>query len=471
MRFLKDKFSFSKKKLIPYLLLLILILFILIMRFWPQSHEFGKRADRDYIARLRALQTMLDKSQEGSKKSTASRDKEKDLEKLAEYESFYQSGTELYKKAKLIEAANSFERALKAKDTKEVRTTISQIYNLLAMREIENKNYDGAIKYFEKSFEISRNDQSLLGIANVYILKEDLNSALSTLEKSLDIYSKNPKIYHHLGQIYYQKGDIEKAINYWKKTLELDPSDIQTEMILNKAKMNLGIDDSLLKIGAKNFQIDFQGKQNEIAQEIVLTLFQRASEKVGKDLNIYPSSKLKILLDFNTMLNIENQNPNKNLTIDIERIKVPLSGFKKATEVMERAITYSYTKFTILDYMNRRCPAWFSEGLSLYEANEINIKQIELIKDMIKSGSFIKLEDLNPSFQSPEKKDLSLAYAVSFAAVDYLINKYGLTSIRELIAKVRAGESFEEGIKSVLNLSPADLQRNWESYLKEQYKI
>ena len=471
MNFLKDKFPFSKKNLIPFLLVLTVIFYVLIIKFSNKDFRTRNETGKNYLARLNAIQAMLE-SKEGSKKKVKpSADNEKNLERLAEYESFYQEGIELYKKLNLIESALSFQKALKAKDTKEARTAISQIYNLLGMKETEKNNYDGAIEFFKKSFDILQNNQSLMETANAYILKQEPDNALSALEKSNTLYPENPRTYFHMGQIYYQKGNIEKTLEIWEHALELDPKDSQTEISLNKAKMKLGIDGALLKKGVGNFQVDSQNDNDKITKDIVLTLFQQAYEKIENDFGIYPSKKLKILLDFNVAFINEGQNPNKNITIDNDKIKIPVSGLKNVTEAIRKAITYSYTKFTVTDYTKGRCPGWFSEGISLYESDKIDVNHIRLIQEMLSTGRFIKIQTLSPSFQNLEKKDLSLYYASSITIVDYIANKYGKSSVRDLISAVKGGTSFEDGLFSVLNLSSNELQNDWEKYLKEKYGI
>lgn len=471
MNFSKDKFPFSKKNLIPFLLILTVIFYVLIIKFSTKDFRTRNETGKNYKTRLNAIQSMLESKDGSKKKVKPSADNEKNLESLAEYESFYQEGIELYKKLNLIEAALSFQKALKAKDTKEARTAISQIYNLLGMKETEKNNYDGAIEFFKKSFDILQNNQSLMETANAYILKQDPDNALSALEKSNSLYPENPRTYYHMGQFYYQKGNIEKTLELWEHALELDPKDSQTEISLNKAKIKLGIDGALLKKGVENFQVDSQNENNKITKDIVLTLFQQAYEKIENDFEIYPSKKLKILLDFNVAFINEGQNPNKNITIDNDKIKIPVSGLKNVTEAIRKAITYSYTKFTVTDYTKGRCPGWFSEGISLYESDKIDVNHIRLIQEMLRTGRFIKIQDLSPSFQNLEKKDLSLYYASSITIVDYIINKYGKFSVRDLISAVKGGTSFEYGLFSVLNLSSNNLQNDWEKYLKREYGI
>lgn len=470
MKFPKDQSFLSKKYLLLYFSILLLLLSFPI-RFFLIGHKKERTYNKEYSLRLKAVETLINKSQKDKKNSKSLDNKSKNMEKVAEYEYFYQKGTESYQMGKLADAANSFEKALKAKDTPEVKSLISQIYNLLGMKETESRNYDKAIEFFEKSFNILNNFQSLLGISNAYILKGDLDKALYTLGKTSELYPENTMVYYNLGQIYYQKGDEEKATTYWKKALELDPRDTKSETALKNVRTDLGVDENLLKKGTNNFQFDLSGTPNSFTKDIILTLLQQSYEKIAKDLNIFPSAKINIFLDFNTMFNPQDQIPNKNIVIGKDKIKIPVAGFKKSTDQMEKAIIYSYTKFMISDYTNGKCPVWFAEGLSLYESSKVNTVYAGLIRDMISSGKFIKLEALNLPFQNLEKNNIPLAYALSTVAVDLIINKYGIASVRELLAKVKGGESFENGIISAFNLYQDNFQKIFEAYLKEKYKI
>ena len=470
MKFLKDRYLPSKKHLILYFSILLLLLSFPI-RFFLISHMKEKTYNKEYSLRLKAVQTLIDKPQKGKNNLKSADNKNKDLERVAEYEYFYQKGAALYQMGKLEDATNSFEKALKIKNAPEAKSMTSQIYNLLGMKETEGRNYDKAIEFFEKSFNILNSSQPLLGISNVYILKGDPDKALYTLGKTLELYPGSAKVYYNLGQIYYQKGDEEKATICWRKALELDPGDIKSETALRKVRIDIGVDDNLLGKGVNNFQFNSIGTGNSFTKDIILTMLQESYEKTEKYLNISSSVKINIFLDFNTMFNLQDQSPNKNIVIDKDKIKIPVSGFKKSTEPMKKAITYSYTKFMISDYTNGRCPAWFVEGLCLYESSRLNTVDAGLLRNMTRSGKFIKLEALYLPFQNIEKKNIPLAYALSLAAVDLIINKYGFSSLKELIAKVKGGESFENGIISAFNLYQDDFQKIFETYLKEKYKV
>ncbi|OGL47840.1 MAG: hypothetical protein A2W05_02810 [Candidatus Schekmanbacteria bacterium RBG_16_38_10] len=470
MKSLKEKYFSSKKHLILYFSILLLLLSFPV-RFFLISRQKEKTYNKEYSPRLKAVETFINKSQKDKNNLKSTDNKGKNLEKVAEYEYFYQKGTSAYQMGKLADAADNLEKALKIKDTVEIKDMTSQVYNLLGMKEIESRNYDKAIEFFDKSFNILNNFQSLLGIYNAHILKGDLDKALSTLVKTSELYPKNAEVYFNLAQIYYQKGDVEKAVAYWKKAQELNPGDIKSETALKRVRADLGVDESLLKKGDNNFIFELSGTPNSFSKDIILTLLQQSFEKIEKDLNILPTDKIKIILDFDTMFNLQDQNPNKNIIIDKNKIKIPVSEFKKSSEQMGKAILYSYTKFIISDYTNRRCPVWFAEGLSLYESGVDNTFYSILIRNMVGSGKFIKLEALNLPFQNLEKRYVPLAYALSAAAIDMIINKYGFSSLRELLEKIKGGESFENEIVSAFKLYQNDFQKIFESYLKEKYKI
>ena len=153
MKSLKERYFSSKKHLILYFSILLLLLSFPV-RLFLISRQKEKTYNKEYSPRLKAVETFINKSQKDKNNLKSTDNKGKNLEKVAEYEYFYQKGTSAYQMGKLADAADNLEKALKIKDTVEIKDMTSQVYNLLGMKEIESRNYDKAIEFFDKSFNI-----------------------------------------------------------------------------------------------------------------------------------------------------------------------------------------------------------------------------------------------------------------------------------------------------------------------------
>jgi arylsulfatase A-like enzyme/Flp pilus assembly protein TadD len=80
---------------------------------------------------------------------------------------------------------------------------------------------DKALEAFRTSIDIEPvNPDALNKIGGIYIVKEDFNTAGSFLEKARKINPNLKKLYFHLAQVEDARGNIDQAIDYYKKELE-----------------------------------------------------------------------------------------------------------------------------------------------------------------------------------------------------------------------------------------------------------
>jgi arylsulfatase A-like enzyme/Tfp pilus assembly protein PilF len=85
---------------------------------------------------------------------------------------------------------------------------------------------DKALEAFRTSIDIEPvNADALNKIGGIYIVKEDFNTAESFLEKAQKINPNLRKLNFHLAQVEDGRGNIDQAIDYYKKELEGYPQD------------------------------------------------------------------------------------------------------------------------------------------------------------------------------------------------------------------------------------------------------
>jgi arylsulfatase A-like enzyme/Tfp pilus assembly protein PilF len=155
-----------------------------------------------------------------------------------DYESAIFSLAEAYKKAKKYdEAIAGFKRLMQmdARDSKPP-FNLGDIY-------LELKDIDKAIPYLQKSIQIdpehSAMAHNLLGAA--YIEKKNLTQAEHEINEALKIRPRIPDAYHNLALIFEAKGEFTKAIEQYKKEIELHPAAYPTHFNLALLYRNMGM--------------------------------------------------------------------------------------------------------------------------------------------------------------------------------------------------------------------------------------
>lgn len=118
---------------------------------------------------------------------------------------------------------NKFELALE--EFKKVIANDSMGYNGIAHNEIgyvylKQKDFDKALTWFMRSKEINPNyPKSRQNIALAYLMKKDIENALSALNEFINELPGWPPAYYQRGNIYEFQGDMTKALRDYKTAL------------------------------------------------------------------------------------------------------------------------------------------------------------------------------------------------------------------------------------------------------------
>lgn len=96
------------------------------------------------------------------------------------------------------------------------------LYNLGTF-EIQQKNYDLALKCLKPAWELEKNPETLLNLTTAYRFAGFPNKAWELLELCITKYPKFALAYNNLGLLYYDANKFEKAQELYEKAIELSP--------------------------------------------------------------------------------------------------------------------------------------------------------------------------------------------------------------------------------------------------------
>ena len=97
----------------------------------------------------------------------------------------------------------------------------------------EQEKYDEARKYYESILEKRDEDKAaLFGVGSSAYYQNDIEGALNSFGNTLDSEDDQlkSKSYYNLARILQDKNELEKSLALYRKSLELDPSDIDAKV-------------------------------------------------------------------------------------------------------------------------------------------------------------------------------------------------------------------------------------------------
>jgi Ca-activated chloride channel family protein len=97
----------------------------------------------------------------------------------------------------------------------------------------EQKKYDEARRYYESILDKRDEDKAaLFGVGSSSYYLDDIEGALNSFGNTLDSEDDQlkSKSYYNLARILQDKNELEKSLSLYRKSLELDPTDIDAKV-------------------------------------------------------------------------------------------------------------------------------------------------------------------------------------------------------------------------------------------------
>jgi arylsulfatase A-like enzyme/Flp pilus assembly protein TadD len=122
------------------------------------------------------------------------------------------------------------------------------IWNMLGFAYLRTGDLENAQKTFEKALSIDDEDASVLSnCGHLYLSIYNKTKKLSDHQKAVDFFKKSMEqdpnyapAYDGLGIAYLISGDLDKSIYYWEKTIEFSPPNANSVYNLSRAYLTTG---------------------------------------------------------------------------------------------------------------------------------------------------------------------------------------------------------------------------------------
>ncbi len=143
-----------------------------------------------------------------------------------------------------------------------------------------------------------------------------------------------------------------------------------------------------------------------------------------------------------------------------------------ASQDLEEVFRHELAHLALQDAIGagHRVPRWFNEGLAVHLSRESSLLRIRTLSTATLAGRLIPLEELNRGFPS-DAAAADLAYAEAADVVRFLLRQEDSDRFPALIARLRAGESFEPALHDAYGLDLPALEYEWREDVAKRYSF
>jgi tetratricopeptide (TPR) repeat protein len=359
---------------------------------------------------------------------------------------------------------------------------------LLADHLIDGEQYDEAEKQLALVLQVNPHQPEALAYRAVLAnLRNDPAAEKKFRAAALKFWKTNPQVDYLIGCKLSQKYRFAEGAAAQKRALEFEPGYLPAREQLAEDLLRLGQSDAGWKLAGEVHEQDgydvtafnlvtlrdqmakFQTLTNEnfivhmtpleagLYGDLVLEMLSREREfmtrKYGVKLtqptvvDIFPEQK-----DFGVRTFGMPDNPGY-LGVCFGSVITANSPASQAENPAnwQDVLWHEFTHVITLTASKNKMPRWFSEGISVYEERQANPAWGERMnlgyRDMILNGELTPLGKLSSAFLAPkDSQHLLFAYYESSLVIDFIVQKFGLESVKKILADLGDGQDINAAI-------------------------
>ncbi len=281
--------------------------------------------------------------------------------------------------------------------------------------------------------------------AAAHLLGRD-DDAVISLTRALQLNPKLTAAAELLGQIKYQQGDLDAAIQLYESALASAAGN-QTTMRrrLEDWRKEGAVHEKLTVRNDARFSVIFDGRSEQMLAVRTAAMLDRAFWRIGERIGAYPSNRIIVTLYSEEQFRDITHVPAWSDGAFDGKIRIPVHGASQNMDQFERVLVHELTHAMIHGLASRGVPAWLHEGLAGYfEPRDPTaaLRRSRTLKNVI------PFSELEQSFTHFSAQQAPVAYDESLVAVDILMHLLG-SRIGVLLQGLGNGQSFDESLGQV----------------------
>ena len=326
---------------------------------------------------------------------------------------------------------------------------------------------------------------------------------------ALEQWATNPQVDHLIGRKLSQEYRFAEGAAYQRRSLEFDPNYLPAKTQLCQDLLRLGDEEAGWKLAdelfardgynvlafnlvtlrdriagfrtlkAEGLMVRMDPREAELYGDRVLSLLRTARETLGRKYGMIPSEPIIVEIfpqrkEF-AVRTFGLPGAEGFLGVCFGRVITANSPASQGEHVSnwEAVLWHEFCHVITLHKTRNKMPRWLSEGISVYEETKQNpawgTPLNPKFREMLLADSLTPLSQLSSAFMAPPSPlHLQFAYFESSLAVEFLVERAGLSALKEILDDLGSGIPLNESLPSRAKMSLVELDRGFLQFARKK---
>lgn len=284
--------------------------------------------------------------------------------------------------------------------------------------------------------------------------------------------------YFFESQVEFYKSNYIRARALGEKARALLPPEEELRRFLDYMSKVAKNGEGFKEVKTEHFIIRYSHAKDSILVEYAEGVLERVYYEIGLDLESYPSEPVVVEIypdveSFTLASTLSEQDIITTGVVGIckfNRIMILSPRLLPQGYMWLDTLAHEYTHYLIFLKSGNTVPVWLHEGIAKFEekrwkekkGNVINPFYETLLAKALKENNLVPIEKMHPSLgKLSSAYEAQLAFAQVGTIVDFLVKKWGNTSLVDLLNSMREKKDYEVAIREVTKSNFPDFYDSW----------
>ena len=383
----------------------------------------------------------------------------------------------------LIEVKNATEAEVKLTtltrelpDDPELHSIVAILWNNLGVLQKKTRGAAASIQAYKAGLALNPESPALnLNLAHAYWETQDPDLTVDFLEHLVELAPKKAFPHLALAGLLYEEDDLAGATKHLEAATRLVKKNPEYKSLLafvtKRVKGAERAERTFLARESSHFKVKYNGEENHEVWMTVLDILEEAYREIGQNFSYFPDEQITVILHTRRKFQAATGSPawaDGLFDPILGRIQIPTEGALTDRTWLTRVLRHEFVHALLHQRVGGRLgrvPTWLNEGLAMQLAGDPWPDIDQVIQGEV---TLIPLNYLEGGWGRLSSKASMVAYLEGNSATLYLIDRYGMQKVREILGRVAAGEPIGAAIKDRLFISYEQFQHRWSDHLNDK---
>lgn len=361
-----------------------------------------------------------------------------------------------------------------------VRTYAASLWNNLGVIQERTGGTAAALKAYQTASTMDpQNTVSLLNLTHAYWEQRDRRMTQQFLQDVIARAPNDPFPHIAMADLLQETDQLTEAGKHLAQAsarAKQDPN-VQSYLEAVKAKVlrTAATEQKFSSQATEHFVVKYDGEEDHTTWMVVLDILEDAYREIGQKLGYLPTKPIYVILHTRDTFQSATGSPawaDGLYDGSLGRIQIPTQGALTDKDWLTRVLRHEFVHALLHERMGARpgvLPTWLNEGLAMQLAGDPWPDIDEVLKQNATGEvQLIPLNRLEGGWGMLPAQVATVAYLEGNSATHYLIDRFGMNTVRELLATTKAKRDFSGALQEQLFMPYEQFQQQWINTLNDK---